>query len=72
MQKHLETLAVTGAVFPQLELHTQIIVWAPYGDFYFSNFDLLYFNKYFNPLKCITKYKALTGTAACETLIEGV
>jgi len=35
---------------------------APYGDFYSSNFDLPYFNKYcmdFNPVKCITKYKAL-------------
>jgi len=25
-------------VFSQLELRTQIIVWAPYGDFDFSNF----------------------------------
>jgi len=40
----------------------KIIVWAPYGNFYFSNFDLPYFNKYrmdFNPVKCTTKYKAL-------------
>jgi len=31
-------------------------------DFYFSNFDLLYFNIHhmdFNPVKCIMKYKAL-------------
>jgi len=62
IQKHFETLAVSGAVFLQLELHMQIFVWASYGDFYFSNFDLPYFNKYhidFNPVKCITKYKAL-------------
>jgi len=35
---------------------TQITVWVPYGDFYFSNFDLSYFNKYrmdFNPVKII-------------------
>ena len=55
---------------------TQLFVWASYGDFYFSNFDLLYFNKYrmdFNPVKCNTKYKALATiywTAACETLLK--
>ena len=62
-QIHAETLAITGAVFFQLELRTQLFVWDSYGDFYFSNFDLTYFNKYrmdFNPVKCITKYEALT------------
>ena len=62
-QKHSETVAITGAVFFQLDLHMQLSVWDSYGDFYFSNFDLTYFNKYrmeFSPVKCITKYEALT------------
>ena len=53
---------ITGATFFQLELRTKLFVWAPYGDFYFSNFDLLYFNKYLmdsNPVKCIRKHEAL-------------
>ena len=57
------SLSITGAVFLQLELRTQLFVWDSYGDFYFSNFDLTYFNKYrmdFNPVRCITKYEALT------------
>ena len=61
-QINAETSAITGATFFQLELRTQLFVWAPYGDFYFSNFDLLYFNKYrmdFIPVKCNTKYEAL-------------
>jgi len=32
-QKHLETLAIIGAVFAQLELHTQIIAWLPMDTF---------------------------------------
>ena len=58
MQNHSETLAITGAIFSQLELRTQIFLWASYGDFYFSNFNLPYFNKYcmdFNPVKRITE-----------------
>ena len=64
-RKHSETLTIIGTVFFQLELRTQLFVWDSYGDFYFSNFDLTYFNKYrmyFNPVKCITKYEALTTT----------
>ena len=38
-RKHSETSAITGATFFQLELRTQLFVWASYGDFYFSNFD---------------------------------
>jgi len=48
-QIHTEILGNIGAIFAQLEyLH---------GGFYFSIFDLPYFNKYhtdFNPIKCIT------------------
>ena len=44
--------------------HLSILSGNPtYEDFYFSNFDLTYFNKYhmdFNPVKCITNYEALT------------
>jgi len=54
-----KTLVVSSAVFLQLELCTQIFLWASYGNFYLI---FPYFNKYcmdFNLVKCITKYKAL-------------
>jgi len=73
MRKHSETLAVS-TVFAQLELCMQIFVWTFNGDFHSSNFDLSDFNKYhmdFNPVKCITKYKVLTGKAACGMFIKG-
>jgi len=57
-QIHMETLKNFG-------LHTEIIVWASYGDFYFSNLDLPYFNKYhmdFNPLRSLKHWLPITGT----------
>ena len=55
-----------------------IFVFAPYGEFYFFNFDFVYLNKYcmnFNTAKCITKYKALATTyitVARQMFVEGV
>jgi len=52
-----------------------IICMASYRYFYFSNFDLPHSYKYcvdFNPVKCITNYKALATNDWNGTFIEGV
>ena len=65
LRKTQQLLTITGAVNSHRILCTIIFIWAPYGEFYFSNFDFAYLNKYcmkFNSVKCITKYEPLATT----------